>query len=91
MEICLLEEVLTRIQSAFKLAFDVDPQTVTLDTSPDDIPAWDSLGHAAQLAISLEDTFGIRFDTNDLMEMENVREICRVVQSKLARVEGASL
>jgi acyl carrier protein len=83
-----MEEVLTRVQSAFKSAFDIDPQTVTLDTTPDEVPAWDSMGHVT-LASSLEQAFRLTFDVDDLMEMENVREICRVVQSKLAKVEHA--
>jgi acyl carrier protein len=83
-----MEDVLTKVQSAFKSAFDVDPRTVTMDTTPDEVPAWDSMGHVT-LASSLEQTFGLTFDVDDLMEMENVREICRVVQAKLAKVEHA--
>jgi acyl carrier protein len=85
----IMEEVLTRVQSAFKSAFDIDPRTVTLDTTPDEVPAWDSMGHVT-LASSLEQTFRLTFDVDDLMEMENVREICRVVESKLAKVENAA-
>ena len=77
-----MEELLTKVQAAFKSAFDVDPQSITLDTSPDDVPAWDSMGHVT-LASSLERTFDLTFDVDDLMEMENVRAICKVVQSKL--------
>jgi acyl carrier protein len=85
-----MEELLTKVQAAFKFAFSIDPRTITLDTSPDDVPAWDSMGHVT-LASSLERTFGLSFDVDDLMEMENVREICRVVQSKLGKVEDAQL
>jgi acyl carrier protein len=85
-----MEELLTKVQAAFKSAFAIDPRTITLDTSPDDVPAWDSMGHVT-LASSLERTFGLSFDVDDLMEMENVREICRVVQSKLGKVEDAQL
>jgi acyl carrier protein len=85
-----MEELLAKVQAAFKSAFDIDPQTITLDTSPDDVSAWDSMGHVT-LASSLERTFGFSLDVDDLMEMENVREICRVVQSKLGKVQGAQL
>jgi acyl carrier protein len=85
-----MQEVLTRVQTAFKSAFDVDPGTVTLETTPDHLPAWDSMGHVT-LASSLEQTFGLTFDVDDLMEMENVKEICRVVQSKLAKVGDAQI
>jgi acyl carrier protein len=82
------DEVLGRIRRAFKSAFDIDPQTVTLNTVPSDISAWDSMGHVT-LASSLEQAFGLTFDVDDLMAMENVKEIYRIVQSKLGQVQSA--
>ncbi len=82
-----MEDLLAKVQEAFKSAFDIDPQTVTIDTTPNDIPVWDSMGHVA-LASSLEEAFGLSFDVDDLMEMENVKKIVRVVQSKLGKAQG---
>ncbi|HZY47564.1 MAG TPA: acyl carrier protein [Candidatus Bathyarchaeia archaeon] len=75
------------MRTAFSSTFDVDPQIVTLESTPNDIPAWDSMGHV-ELASSLEHAFGVTFDVDDLMAMENVKEICRVVQSKLGEVQS---
>jgi acyl carrier protein len=86
----IMEEVLTKVQSAFKSAFDIDPRTITIDTTPEQVPAWDSMGHVT-LASSLEQTFGLTFDVDDLMGMENVKEICRIVQSKLAKAANAQV
>jgi acyl carrier protein len=85
-----MEELLPTVQAAFTSAFDVDPHSITLDTSPEQVPGWDSMGHVT-LASSLEQAFGLSFDVDDLMEMENVREICRVVQSKLGKVKSAQV
>jgi acyl carrier protein len=85
-----MEDVLARVQKAFEYAFHIDPQTVTIDTTPKDVPAWDSMGHV-ELASSLERVFGLTFDVDDLMEMENVKEISRIVQSKLAQVPSAQV
>ncbi len=85
-----MDEVLSKVQIAFKSAFDVDPATVSMNTTPDEIQAWDSMGHVT-LASSLEKEFGLTFDVDDLMEMENVKEICRIVQSKLGRLQNAQL
>lgn len=82
------EELLEKVRTAFQSSFDIDPKTITIDTVPSDIPAWDSMGHVT-LATSLEKTFSLSFDVDDLMAMENVREICRVVQSKLTQVPSA--
>jgi acyl carrier protein len=78
------DETLAKVRQAFKAAFDVDPQSVTMETSASDIPLWDSVGHLS-LASSLEEVFGITLDVDDLMEMENVREIVRVITPKLAQ------
>ena len=83
-----MSEVLSKVQIAFSSAFDVDPGTVSMDTTPDNIAAWDSMGHVT-LASSLEKEFGLTFDVDDLMEMENVKEICRIVESKLGRLQNA--
>jgi len=85
-----MPELLSKVQMAFKSAFDIDPQRVTIETTPADIPAWDSMGHVT-LASSLEQAFGMSFDVDDLMEMENVKEICRVIQSKLDKAQGVQV
>jgi len=81
-----MEDLLAKVQEAFNSAFDIDPQTVGIDTTPNDIPAWDSMGHVA-LASSLERAFGLSFDVDDLMAMEDVKKILRVVQFKLGRAQ----
>jgi len=78
------EYILTNVQAAFKTAFDVNPQMVTMDTTASDIAGWDSVGHLS-LAGTLEEIFEISLDVDDLMEMENVREIVRIVSAKLPK------
>lgn len=77
-----MENVLVRVQEVFHDAFGTDPQLISLETTPSAVPAWDSVGHL-DLASRLEQVFGISFDVDDLMEMENVREIVRIINSKL--------
>ncbi len=77
-------DVLTNIRQAFVASFEIDPQLVTMETSASDIPGWDSVGHLL-LASNLEQQFEISLDVDELMEMENVREIVRIVTAKLER------
>ncbi len=72
----------TRVQRAFQRAFDVDPASISLETQPEDVAQWDSLGHAT-LAYTLEQEFNVRFDVDELMAMENVRTILTVIGHKL--------
>jgi acyl carrier protein len=76
------DTLLTRVQRAFQRAFGVDPGSITLATRPEDIPQWDSLGHAT-LACTLEHEFNIRFDIDELMALASVREIIQVVGGKV--------
>jgi acyl carrier protein len=77
-----MENVLSRVQKAFGSAFEVEPGSITINTVPADVNAWDSMGHVT-LASSLEQEFNLSFDVDELMEMENVREIVRIVQFKV--------
>jgi len=76
------DDVLTKVQEAFKAAFDIDPKLVSMETTASDIPGWDSVGHLS-LASSLEQEFGITLDVDDLMEMESVREIVRIITPRI--------
>ena len=75
--------ILAKVQEAFKASFDIDPQTVTIETKAEDVSGWDSVGHLS-LAANLEEAFGIRLDVDDLMEMESVRQIVRIIGTKLS-------
>ena len=77
-------DTLTKVREVFKSAFDIDPQSVTMETSASDVPGWDSVGHLT-LASNLEQAFGITFDVDELMEMENGREILRIIEAKLPK------
>jgi acyl carrier protein len=78
------ESVLNKVREAFQVAFDVDPRFISMQTSASDVPEWDSVGHLS-LASSLEQTFDISLDVEELMSMESVKDIVRVVESKLAK------
>lgn len=77
------QELLEKIQQGFKDAFGTNPSLVTIDAKPENIPGWDSLGHAV-LTSSLEKTFHVTFDIDELMAMEDVAAIIEVMNNKLA-------
>jgi len=78
------EGILPKVREVFKASFDIDPQKVTLETAARDIPGWDSVGHLS-LASNLELAFKISLDVDEMMQMENVGEIVRIIQAKLAK------
>jgi acyl carrier protein len=78
------DDILAKVQEAFKAAFGVDTKSVTLETKADDVPGWDSVGHLS-LAASIEEVFGLSLDVDDLMEMESVSAIVRIIGAKLSK------
>ena len=77
-----MDNVLAKVQEVFHEAFGVDALLISPETTPNEVPGWDSVGHL-DLASRLEGVFGITFEVDDLMEMESVREIVRLVNAKL--------
>ncbi len=56
-----LKEVLARI-------FNVQPEMITDDASPDTIENWDSLRHM-NLVLALEEEFGVEFTDDQVVEI----------------------
>jgi len=79
-----MNDILTRVQEAFRETFGAETPAITIETTPANIPAWDSVGHLT-LASNIERLFGISFDVDEMMEMEDVRAILRVIAAKLSR------
>lgn len=71
-------ELLEIIQKGFIKAFGSEIKGITLKSTPEDIPGWDSLGHTLLIS-ELESIFSIAFDIDEMMEMEDVSAIVRVL------------
>ena len=48
------------------------------------MPGWDYMGHLS-LASNLEQDFDITLDVDELLEMETVRDIVRIIEAKLPK------
>lgn len=62
---------------------DVEKSEVNENSTVGDFPAWDSVGHLSILS-SVEETFDISFEPEEMMEMEDVKDIVEAVKGKLA-------
>lgn len=61
----------------------VDKSEVNETSTVGDFPAWDSVGHLSILS-SVEEAFDISFEPEEMMEMEDVKDIVEAVNAKLA-------
>jgi len=59
----------------------VPAAAISDDTSPETLPRWDSLKHL-DLMTGVEDAYGIRFSTADIMRAKSVREIRLLLREK---------
>lgn len=61
---------------------DVNKNEVTESSMVGDFPAWDSVGHLSILS-GVEEAFDISFEPEEMMEMEDVKDIVAAVNAKL--------
>jgi acyl carrier protein len=65
----------------FRQVFNDDNLVLTDETTARDIPGWDSVAHI-NLMFSIEQTFGVRFNGNELAEFKNIGELKRFLAAK---------
>ncbi|MBO7562768.1 MAG: acyl carrier protein [Bacteroidales bacterium] len=75
----VLEQVIEIVASVCE----VDKTEVTPESTVGDFPAWDSMGHLSILS-QVEETFGISFEPEEMMELEDVSDIVKAIENKMA-------
>lgn len=73
--------LLAKLTEVLSETFDISPAEIQLDTGPEEIARWDSLGNL-RLIVAVETAFGCSLDVNDIMEMTSVGAILRVLEGK---------
>lgn len=76
-------DTLERVIEIVATTCDVDMSEVNENSTVGDFPAWDSMGHLSILS-SVEEAFDISFEPEEMMEMEDVKDIVEAVNTKLA-------
>ena len=61
----------------------VEVSEVSETSTVGDFPQWDSVGHLSILS-QTEETFEISFEPEEMMEMEDVKDIIEAVKQKLS-------
>jgi acyl carrier protein len=71
-----------KISKVFSMLFAIDPSQVNEDTSPENLEAWDSIGHM-HLVQALEEEFEISFSDAQVVEMLNFKLVKITVMETL--------
>lgn len=70
-----------RIAEVFNTVFQLPPEELTDTLTPQDVAGWDSLGHV-RLVTQLQEQFGVEFEVDEIMRMETVGEIKKIVAAR---------
>jgi acyl carrier protein len=73
-----MTDTLTRLADVAREVFRAPGATITAVTTADDVDGWDSLNHALFL-LALERAFSIRFDPEDVIDLQDVGELVALV------------
>ncbi len=68
-----------KLKHCFVEAFAIDPAVFTAETTPVQVPNWDSLGHV-RLVTAMQKEFGVEFDVAEIMQMEDVSKILDILK-----------
>jgi acyl carrier protein len=79
------EPIIVRLTTIFRDVFDDDTIHLSRTMTAADIEEWDSLSHI-RLVVSAERAFGVRFDTGEIADLQNVGEFIDLIESKLVNV-----
>lgn len=78
-----LDEIIKQVNIIFIDLFEDESIVLNEHSDTSNIEAWDSLNHI-QVITAIEKKFKIRFELNDLLNFQNIGDLCRGVQSKLS-------
>ena len=71
--------IFENVRDALAKQFEIDPETITMDTSIVDDLGADSLA-VVELIMSLEDMFGISISDDDAAQLDTVRRIVEYLE-----------
>ena len=76
------DDVLSTVNDIFKDAFHNEDLVIGFQTTANDVEGWDSLMQM-NLIEMIEDEFGMRFDMDEVVGMENVGSMIDIIISRI--------
>lgn len=75
-------EVKEKVIEIIANVLNVKSSEITLESTVGDFPTWDSLGQLNILQ-NVQDEFEVEFEPEEMMDIEDVNDIIKAVESKL--------
>jgi acyl carrier protein len=78
-------EIMGSLEKLIGEVLEVDEISLTSETTADDVPGWDSVAHV-NILVTIEATFGIRFDASEISSLSSVGVLVDMIDAKLEGV-----
>jgi len=75
------DDIRNKLAEIAREIFDDDTLAVTDALAPEDVKAWDSLGHIRLIAAT-EEAFGVAFTIDEIEGMKSIGQIAALVEQK---------
>lgn len=75
-------EIKDKVFEIIANVLNVNASEITIESTVGDFPSWDSLGQLNILQ-SVQDEFEVEFEPEEMMDIEDVNDIIKAVESKL--------
>ena len=76
-------EIYDTLTTIFRSTMTDDSLVLTAETSPKDIPRWDSF-HYVDIILQIEEALGIKIRSREANKLRNVGELAALIQSRQA-------
>ncbi len=71
-----------QLTEILRSVFDDDTLVASSTLAVTDLPNWDSL-RTIRLMLTIEKTYGVRFSASEIVELQNVGDLARLIETKL--------
>jgi acyl carrier protein len=75
--------ILAALTDIFRSVFEDAELELTMETTSDDLPCWDSMNHIA-IVVEAEYRFDIQFQTVEIEDLTRVSDLVRLIETKRA-------
>ncbi len=76
------KEIVDRLYKVFRNVFEISNDSLNMDTNQKSFNKWDSLNHIL-LIVELESEFGIKFNSGELAELNNMSSLYKKIKERL--------
>ncbi len=76
-------QAMDKLTNIFRVLFNQKDLVLSSELTAREVPGWDSFNHV-NLILQIEQEFGIRFQTEEISEIQNVGKLTSLIDAKIS-------